>query len=160
MSVQEVIHNNELAETVFKALSMRERFRQVTDLRRLYNEVDKLTHGKAEPEEFNKVIKNMEQAGLGRFIAGRKNQPDRFKWANKGIAKAIKEGNLEDPKPEITKSTASASALQNAEKETFQEAIGVITEKGAVTYLNIKIPLSIPLDQMQAFINAIKALKA
>lgn len=158
MSLQEVMKSNALAEAVFKALQMRERFRQVTDLRRLYNEVDKLTQGNATPDAFNEVIRNMEKAGLGKFVAGRKNNPDRFKWTDKNIAKNIKEGKLESPEPQGP-DLVEVATTSGETKKAFQEAIGTIVKQGPVTYLNIKIPLSIPMDSLQTFIAAIKGLQ-
>lgn len=159
MSLQEVMKSNVLAEAVFKALAMRDRFRQVTDLRRLYNEVDKLTQGNASPEAFQEVVRNMEKAGLGRFVAGRKNNPDRFKWANKGVAKAVREGKLDEAKiPVKAQEKPIELELETTPKEVFQEAIGVITSH-PTSYLNIKIPLSIPLDSLQHFISMVKTLQ-
>jgi hypothetical protein len=163
--MQEVLQSSTLAEVVFKALSMRERFRQVTDLRRLYNDVDKITHGNANEDEFNRVIQNMEKAGLGRFVAGRKNNPDRFKWTNKNIAKSIKEGKLEDAAPKARPTTLEPQSpefveIQQPAKSPVQEAIGTISKENAITYINIKIPLNVSLDSLQEFISTLKALKA
>ena len=154
MSLQEVMKSHALAEAVFKALAMRERFRQVTDLRRLYNDVDKLTQGNATPEDFTEVVKNMEKAGLGKFVAGRKNNPDRFKWTDKTIAKNIKEGKLE-PNIEAKENVSQAAP----KKDSFQDAVGVITKQGPITYLNIKIPLHIPMESLQQFIASVKTLQ-
>jgi hypothetical protein len=167
MSLQEVMKSNHLAEAVFKALAMRDRFRQVTDLRRLYNDVDKITHGNATPEEFNEVVKNMERAGLGKFVAGRKNNPDRFKWATKGVAKAIKEGRVDEIKPR-EKAVKPVETPMVFEPQAPQftdltppvhEAAPPVEKETAVTYINVRIPLNIPLDSLQQFIENIKRLQ-
>lgn len=157
MSLQEVMKSSTLAEAILEALSERKRFRAVTDLRRLFIDVAKKTNGNLTQEQFNEVIHNIEKAGLGRFVAGRKNNPDRFKWADKDTAKAIKEGDYK--KFGVQPEAKEPSELPAKGEESFREAIATVSSQGIVTYLNIRVPINIPLDKLQDFISTVKTLK-
>jgi hypothetical protein len=155
MSVQEVIEsgsNKSVAETVFKVLSSRARSRAVTDLRRLYTDVIRETQGNVPQEAFNEVIKDMEKAGLGRFVAGRGNKPDRFKWTDQVTAKSVKEGNTdkkEAAKP-LAPSSKPVTKIRRAKKNT--------KEMAPASYLNIQIPLhGVTMEALQSFFTSVQA---
>lgn len=85
---------------------------------------------------------------MGKFIPGRKNNPDRFKWTSKELAKAAREGkHLQKTKQEM-KQEPVIKAI-----ETPTEINSFFVTSGAKTYLNVRIPLNVSLEQLQAFIS-------
>lgn len=78
--LQQLCGESELALTVFKTLSERERPRPVTDLRRLRLEMVEAGGRPISASEFREVFDELTKLGLGSVVVGRHNNPDRFKW--------------------------------------------------------------------------------
>lgn len=73
------VGSNSTAKSLAKMLAARERFSRETDIKRLY--VSLIREGqKLVPNEYNGFFKDLEEAGVGSIIHGRKGNPTRFKW--------------------------------------------------------------------------------
>jgi hypothetical protein len=79
--VRRVMKSTRFGETVFKALAAREQVRGTTDLRRLRYELRDDYGVDIEPEAFRSFFKSVSSLGLGKFIKGKGQNPDRFAWS-------------------------------------------------------------------------------
>lgn len=93
MELKQVAEASPVSKIVFDMFSARERFRRRSDLRRMHSNL--VLEGKQiSYDDFLTVFENLQDAGVGRIVVGRKNNPDRFLWNYniKEVAQRAKQG--------------------------------------------------------------------
>lgn len=160
MSFEEMVKSSPVADSVLKALNKRQRAKKIVDLRNLAGEIKKLTGSSVSNNDMLAFVQNMETAGLGRLIIGRKNakgvlRPNRFKWTSQEIADAAKLGKLN----EVNKFVAQPAALETIKAESptasdVQFPMQLTTE-GSRAYITLRIPIG--LERLPEFLEAAKS---
>ncbi len=151
MDLKEVSQSSDVAKNVFSMLGQRERFRRRSDLRGMFYELA----GKVKNvnyDDFLTVFENLQEAGVGRIVVGRKNNPDRFLWNYnlKDVAKALPVDKLSPLPKEIRKrKKVGIKAVSSKRKvEKYKEEIAARPAAKASPiqdlsdFLNINIRLS------------------
>lgn len=77
--VQEAAKANETALLVSKSLAARKRMRHFTDINRTETQLKRAGNPVVHPD-FIKYWKDLQAAGAGSIVYGRKGNPDRFMW--------------------------------------------------------------------------------
>lgn len=110
--LKDICHRNRTAEVTTLSLAMRERLRHFSDIGRTRNALvrqgEKIVDG-----DYMQYWKDLQAAGVGAIIFGRRGNPNRFEWhySLKKIAKAALEGtNVEAERHEAEKPAAPAPA--------------------------------------------------
>lgn len=92
LSVKEIANSSEAAKAIFDELGSRQRYRKYTNLDQFKHLL--MSKGvKVVDSDYWKTLKEMEKAGLGTIIIGRRGNPDRFIWNYnlKSVAQAAKD---------------------------------------------------------------------
>lgn len=92
LSVKSIANSSEAAKAIFDELGSRKRYRKYTNLDQFKHLL--MSKGlKVVDTEYWKTLKDMEKAGLGTIIIGRRGNPDRFIWNYnlKSVAQAAKD---------------------------------------------------------------------
>lgn len=87
--LNKIAHSSPTAEITMTALALRQRVRHYSDINRTRNLL--MNHGeKIVDSDFQQLFNDLEKAGIGVIIRGRKGKPDRFEWyySLKSVAKA------------------------------------------------------------------------
>lgn len=103
-ALKEIAHANPTAEAITLALAVRKRFRHVSNLRGMKNSLLKRNE-KVVDEDYMRYWKQLEEAGVGSVVHGRKGNPDRFEWNFnlKTVAEAAIQGTNNEVAPFETK---------------------------------------------------------
>lgn len=91
-----IAHSTPTAEITVTSLALRERLRHSSDIQRTKSQL--IRDGeKIVDADYMKLWKDLQDAGIGSIIYGRKGRPDRFEWhySLKSVAKAALEGTNE-----------------------------------------------------------------
>lgn len=161
--LREIAHANPTAIVTMTALAMRERLRHVSDIPRTKNHL-KRQGEKIVDADYMKLWKDLEAAGVGSIIYGRRNVPDRFEWhySLKKVAKAAIEGtnelvekldtNQKGNVIDMPKKKQSRPKLSEAEKsQRAKQAEEVKTASGEkLVYIQLRdnydLELKLPMD--------------
>lgn len=125
--LKQIAHASHTAEVTITALAMRERLRHFSDISRTRNTL--VRNGeKIVEEDYMKFWKQLQDAGMGTIIYGRRGKPDRFEWyySLKKVAKAAIEGTNESAEKVGGKGRSVAkpkSVPQKLSKEEKQEKV-------------------------------------
>lgn len=94
--LREIAHKTRTAEITMTAMAMRERLRHFSDISRTRTQLLRAGE-KIIDEDYKQFWKDLQAAGVGSIIYGRKGKPDRFEWhySLKKVAKAALEGTDE-----------------------------------------------------------------
>jgi hypothetical protein len=95
--LQQIANASHSATVAITALALRERLRHFSDINRtktqLIREGEKIVDS-----DYMKMWKDLQEAGVGSIVYGRKGKPDRFEWhySLKKVAKSALEGTNEE----------------------------------------------------------------
>lgn len=78
-TLKTIANSSPTANTIFEALSKRERFRERITLKKFKYDLIK-SGQKVVDQEFLDTFKKLEEAGVGSLVKGRGSNPDRFVW--------------------------------------------------------------------------------
>jgi hypothetical protein len=136
-----IANNSPESKLIFEALKNRDRTRKITDLRQFqYKLVDEGSN--ITKEDIMQTFQELEQAGVGIIVIGRRGKPTRFKW-NYSIKKIGKLGLN-------SKSITSGSVHKLKQKDVnlaefktklTQELKDAVSSKKMTAYMITEIPL-------------------
>lgn len=164
--IREMVKSNAVAYSIFKELSQRERYRKVTDLRRLFYEMrNKKCFGpETDIQAFMDVFKMFDKdAKLGSFIIGRNNHPHRFQWNYnlKDLARMALGENVtpQSLKPDLTNSLSQSVQIPNI-TPIAQKIDAPINKNDSSDYVELKVlvPANVPYKDILAYIEMGKNL--
>lgn len=144
-TISQIAQSTEVAQKVFGALKERQRWRDRTDLTRLYKQL--LEGGLTVAEqEFLGVFKKLEDIGAGSvIIARKKNKPNRFAWKYnlKDVAQAAASNQpIETLKPLEKKKKVAVKRKKKANKKMEASNLVPIT-KNIAPHPTIQITLQL-----------------
>ncbi len=157
--LKQVADANSTAEVVAMSLSLRERLRHFSDIRR--TKMTLIRNGeKIVENDYKKFWKDLETLGVGSIIYGRKGNADRFEWHYnlKSIASAAIEGR----DLELNRLNFNPSKTEEVKKSPVKLLVPEITEKNVYVMLrdDFSINMNVPSDITKKEIDLIvKALQ-
>jgi len=77
--VKEIAQASPTSKVIFGSLASRQRMRHQTDITRMQTQLKRAGQN-IDTEAFMNTFKELEKAGVGSIVYGRKNNPNRFKW--------------------------------------------------------------------------------
>lgn len=141
---------NKTAEAIFGIFSERIRFRRVTNLQKLHN--DLVNQNKpVDDDDMVQTFKSLEDAGLGALVIGRNGNPSRFVWDYnlKEVAKAALEG-----KPSVDQAARLTAMKRKVHRRTRHKV------KKAKSFNAVPVNLvAVSADQMEKLMSLIGQIK-
>lgn len=107
-----IAHASHTATVTITALALRERLRHFSDINRTKTQLIRQGE-KIVDSDYSQMWKDLQAAGVGSIIYGRRGKPDRFEWhySLKKVAKAALEGTNEEVQKLANAPTKSKSKL-------------------------------------------------
>jgi hypothetical protein len=145
-----IAHKNDTSIVTAMSLRLRERQRHTSDITRTRSELARQGERIVE-SDYIQFWKDLQAAGVGSIIYGRKGKPDRFEWhySLKSVAKACIDGsNIEPIKNDSAKDQMKTVKL--ATKEVNPEPVKKTTEASKTVYVplrpNFDVEFTLPVD--------------
>lgn len=159
------------AEVTLLSLALRERARDYSDIRRtkarLVKEGEKII-----ANDYMQFWKDLQDAGVGSIVYGRKNNPDRFEWhfSLKQVAKAALDGTDEklEPiktipvaksKPKVIRRPAKHTAPVSIPKQVMQEKLVYVSLRRGFD-LAIKLPGDVSKEEIETITKALQRVSS
>lgn len=133
-----IAHKNDTATITAMSLRLRERQRHTSDITRTRSELARQGERIVE-SDYMQFWKDLQVAGVGSIIYGRKGKPDRFEWhySLKSVAKACIDGsNIEPIKSGAVKEETKVVKL--ALKEVQPEPVTKAKEQSKTVYVPLR----------------------
>lgn len=160
-----IAHKSKTAEVTALSLAMRERLRHSSDITRTRSELARAGERIVE-SDYMQFWKDLQAAGVGSIIYGRKGKPDRFDWhySLKAVSKACIEGTdvsasklamHEEPvkvKSILRKANKAKGRMTADEKDMKSSQAGNVetVEGNRLVYIplrkNFHVEISVPAD--------------
>lgn len=170
-NLKDLAHKSHTAERTMTSLAIRERVRTFSDIPRtrakLIKEGEKIVE-----EDYNQFWKDLQAAGVGTIVNGRRGVPSRFEWhfSLKQVAKAALEGidqkatpvaNPNVPKRKVIRrprlvAAPKTEAPKAATKVDSSHFIYLRNEMG----MEVKLPSDVSADQLQRVAKALQGASA
>jgi hypothetical protein len=150
--LKKIASANPTSETVMLDMGLRERVRPFSDIQRTRNRLIREGHRIIE-EDYKAFWKQLQDAGAGVIVYGRKGQPDRFQWhySMKKVAEAALDGK--DLSAEKLVSGKQAAKVEKPiEKKTERKIAKPVEEREIFIPLRAEYCLgfSVPRDLTKA----------
>lgn len=162
-TIHQIAQSSPIAKEVFKVLERRQRFRKRSDISRIYREV-KSHNINTDPKEVLSVFKELQTAGVGSIVLGRKNNPNRFVWKYnlKHVAKAAKK---EDSSVKAlstfgqeSEDTKQVKAKPNVEVQRVTRSSTVSANKPFIQ-ITLRLPADINMEDLKAYLDLAKSFQ-
>ena len=142
-TLTKVATSSRASEIVFKHLAGRERAAWTSNLGRLYNEVT-ANGTNLSREAFNKVFEDLQKAGAGTIVLGRRGGANRFVWSY----------NFRDAATQTLSSLAATKKTAAKVLEAKTPAVSTKAEGGTV--IQITLPSGVSIEDIKALIELAK----
>ena len=144
-TLTKVATSSRASEIVFKHLAGRERAAWTSNLGRLYNEVT-ANGTNLSREAFNKVFEDLQKAGAGTIVLGRRGGANRFVWSY----------NFRDAASQTLSSLQAVKKTAAKALEAKPQAPAASSAKAEGTVIQITLPNGVSIEDIKALIELAK----
>lgn len=155
--LKEIAVKSKSATEVALSFIDRQRARPSTDIRRLKGMLARQGH-RIDGAEYSQFWKDLQAAGIGSIIYGRRGNPNRFEWRYnlRKVAEAMLEGGETPkplPKPLLAPPRASNEVLQRPSLPSPDQKMIIVLSDGR--HIDLTIPTNLSKAEATAIANAI-----
>ena len=148
--LKKIGHASRTAEVLSTSLALRERVRHSSDIARMKNQLIREGETIVDSELF-KFWKDLQNAGVGSVIVGRRGKPTRFDWhvSMKSVAKALMDGTNEKAE-RISNEKPSKSLIKPSVAPVSPKAEPKVepsaAQAGKIIYISLRKDLELEIN--------------
>lgn len=158
--LKKIANSNHTAEVVMTDAAMRERLRPFSDIQRTKNRL--IREGeRIIDEDYKKFWKDLQDAGVGVIVYGRKGNADRFQWhySMKKVAEAALEGrDVKADKVPAPKAAKIEKPSKPVSKPTQTKEVAISLRPNF--FLDFSVPSDLTKGEVEMIANTLRRLAA